>query len=288
MHARRSLFSSMSALGDACVYVWRSEWEATFLPDWNVTQKAILRHVRITRERERTVKRVKPNSGTAYDRGAFDWGRREEASPRNNQNLTNFQAMMIKIAIITSWLSWRGANFSVLKAELRRVLQNSLSKRHKITWENAWGYYNCHSSSTFRFGKNYNPSLFKKDYGELCTGVSKKSRKCYKYNTFLKICTTLGYVVSLFQELCISSNSRCFTKRLQLRPLNWYNTFTLKRWKSNFGYLPSPPTLKRSISPLEYVVTDQRSRKIKGEICVGEMLFGNAFCKIKNYRILCG
>ena len=65
----------------------------------------------------------------------------------------------------------------------------------------------------------------------------------------LKTCTTLGYIVSLFllnfghvfsfrfretpvpssrgivkqcnQELCISWNSRCFTKRLQSRPSNW-------------------------------------------------------------------
>ena len=65
-----------------------------------------------------------------------------------------------------------------------------------------------------------------------------------KLNLNLKIYTTLGYIVSLIlfresetrvpssrglvkqynQELCMSSNFKCFTKRLQSRPLNWNST----------------------------------------------------------------
>ena len=115
---------------------------------------------------------------------------------------------------------------------------------------------------------------------------------------FLKIYTTLGYIVSLIllnlghvfrfrivsrmwntydsetrvpssrrlvkqynQELCISSNLRCFTKKLQSRPLNWYvhilqnvrfwNDKTFSHQCVLTNLLPSNLYQSRALSPLK-------------------------------------
>ena len=56
-----------------------------------------------------------------------------------------------------------------------------------------------------------------------CKSFSLTANHFTTENHNLKIYTALGYIVSLILKRISETNSRCFTKRLQSRPLNWEN-----------------------------------------------------------------
>ena len=64
---------------------------------------------------------------------------------------------------------------------------------------------------------------------ELGTRVSLSHRQPYVsmlYESETCVPSSRGFVIQYNQELCISSITRCFTKRLQSRPLQWIGRYT--------------------------------------------------------------
>ena len=79
---------------------------------------------------------------------------------------------------------------------------------------------------------NYHNNSWRESLGNFTSNWHRKSPDYEKFGWYMctygwrcesetRVPSSRGLVKQYNQELCISSNSRCFTKRLQSRPLNW-------------------------------------------------------------------
>ena len=117
-----------------------------------------------------------------------------------------FRTVLVKIQLQKIWVvSFICQNFIELCITKEKAYTSFIYKRrHSIFNKNEFALYNF-------FKDMHNSWLY-----------------CYiLYCSETRVPSSRGIVKQYNKELCISSNSRCFTKRLQLGPLNSHNLYTI-------------------------------------------------------------